>query len=163
MASKINLDRGVIVSRMPLTKGGMYIYMYADTPGEYINEHGNRVAESLAKEVGFDTNRWQREHMKIERLAAAKKKIEAELELINDEIDNTLKEKDGFVIIGLPGGKAIIKNPDGDQVTSQPILVPDAEALLEALTAPEPAPEPKPVARPPLVLKPMEVPAKKGV
>lgn len=164
MTSKIDLDRGVMASRMPLDKGGMYIYMYMDAPGIYLNEHGNKVSESLAKEVGFDINKWHRVQLKNERLAVAKQRIEAELELISDEIDNTLMEKDGFVIIGLPGDKAVVKDPDGNVLTSQPVSIPAAEALLEGLTAPEKsAPEPKPdlVLKNP-VLKAPEVPAKKG-
>lgn len=163
MTSKIDLDRGVVVSRMPLDKGGMYIYMYQDDPGVYLNEHGHPVSEALAKEVGFDIGRWQRMHLKNERMAEAKKKIEAELELISDEIDNTIMEKNGFLIIGLPGDRAVVKDPDGNVLTAQPVSIPAAEALLEGLTAPEKsAPKPDLVLKNP-VLKAPEVLAKKGV
>lgn len=148
MTSKIDLDRGVVVSRMPLDKGGMYIYMYQDDPGIYVNEHGHRIAESLASEVGFDTKRWQKERIKRDRIAQFKSEVEAELELASVERETVVKEAKGFTIVELPGGRGNVKDPDGNLMNIQPISMADAEALLVALTpeAPEPL-NPKPLAK----------------
>jgi hypothetical protein len=138
MSFKIDLDRGVMAMRQPLTKGGVYVYMYLDEPGTYLNEHGHKVSEAFAADVGFNTAHWRKELTKRERLAEAKAKIEAELDMISEEIENTLKEVGGFRIIALANDMAQVKDPDGTVVNHMPIPVADAEVLLAALTGDEP-------------------------
>src|SRR5690554_3858011 len=52
--SKIDLDRGVLIRKHETT--GTTIYMYFDTPGVYLNAHGGKVSEALAKQAGFDVD-----------------------------------------------------------------------------------------------------------
>lgn len=134
MTMAIDLNRGVIATRMPIAKGGMYVYMYVDTPGEYLNEHGHKVSEGLAREVGFDVARWAKERVKRERMLEARKSIEAELEMLSEDTEKVVKEVNGFKIIELVSGSANVLDQSGALMNFQPIPMEDAEVLLKALT-----------------------------
>ena len=143
MAMKINLDRGVVVSRQKVEQGGVYVYMYMDEPGIYLNEHGHKVSESFAASVGLDVAKYAKERIRRDKMAEYKKQVEAELALVDVETEVVLKEVNGFKLIELPAGRANVKDADGELINTTPIPLYDAEVLLKALTETDPDPAPK--------------------
>lgn len=78
----IDYDRPCIIKTDNGTN--MDIFMYKDRPGHYLNAFGKPVSEELARKAGFDVQRYSKQRIRQERLAAATEKVNAELEL-NDE------------------------------------------------------------------------------
>lgn len=132
MSSKIDLNRGVHCTRDRLT--GMYIYMYIDTPGVYLSEHGTPVSEVLAKAAGFDTAKYAKERLRRERSAEFNSKLAAELDMLEHEDDEkVVYTVGGWKVIEVGAGFASVKDPDGNRVTAAPIPVEAAKGLLDKI------------------------------
>ena len=93
---EINLDRGVTQKNLP--DGGPLISMYKDQPGDYFDETGIEVKESVAKQAGFDVKANRIE--KARRILYAQKKAEVDKQLDEAEARSLeeakeLEEKSG--------------------------------------------------------------------
>jgi len=131
----IDLDSGVMLKRHT---SGMYVYMYFDNPGVYLNGFGKEVPEAIAEEAGFNTKLYAKEKLKRERMAEAMSAIEMELELAKEQgTEKVLVEGGGYKVIGLGLGTANVLDEDGNQMNAQPIPVEMAKALFKKLTKPE--------------------------
>lgn len=126
----IDLDRGVMIKRH--TASGVYVYMYMDEPGVYLNAFGKTVPESMAKLVGYDVVNLGKKRLRKERMAAAMTAIDAELNGVeedeNYEALNIIKEGGGFKVIAMPLGNAKVIDENGGEMTPRPI--PQAEAIV---------------------------------
>lgn len=128
---RIDYDRGVMFSQHPTT--GMNIYMYMDTPGVYLNVFENPVHESLAKEAGFDVEKYARARIRQERMAQAKNAIEAELAGVDPDEVKEVKSIGGFKIMDIGLGRHNVLDPDGNTLNSIPLTLEVAEKLAERL------------------------------
>lgn len=129
---KIDYDRGVIISQHKQT--GMDIFMYVDTPGVYLNAFGTPVADKLAKEAGYDVEKFGKERVKRERMKAATDAIEQELAIVNDQgVKTVVEETEGFKIIDIGLGRHFVEDPDGNKLTSVPLPLEQAKVLLRQL------------------------------
>lgn len=144
-AKKIDVDRGVLMKRHAPTN--TQVYMYVDTPGEYLNAFGHKVIDQLAKEAGFKVDILSRGRMKRERMAKFKSEMEAELDLIAEGEQKVIAERDGFKVVELALGNANVLDENDDRMNTVPMPVKQAMALLDAL-APE-AEKPKGKAQKP--------------
>lgn len=138
MAHKIDLDRGAMMKRVMAT--GVDVYMYTDTPGVYLNAFGGVASPELAKEAGYDIEKYGKEKLRRERMDQAMREIEAELNM--DTIERSVhKELKGFKSINIGLGRYIVMDPEGNQLTKQPISREQSELLLEKLVPSDPEPE----------------------
>lgn len=129
----IDYDRGVIIKTH--NASGMDVYMYADTPGVFLNAFGTEVDEKLAKEAGYDVDRLSREKVKRERIAAAAQMIEQELALADKEGQKeVVVERAGFKVIDIGLGRHFVEDPDGNRLTVHALPLEQAKTLLDQLT-----------------------------
>jgi len=136
MREAIDVRRGVNIRRHRAQM--MYIYMYFDDPGVYYNKHGHEVPAALAAEAGFEVEKYAKERYKKQRMAEFKTKLEQELTAAEEApTDTVLAERGGFKLVKLGEKHGKVFDTDGNPMNERPILLADAEALLEAL-APTP-------------------------
>lgn len=111
---------------------GINIYMYVDDPGVYMTYHGHTVPEQLAKEAGFEVDRFAKERLRRERMAAAAKAIEAEL-ADGGVVEEVVAEKGDFKMIHIGLGRYQIVDKDKQVLTEAPLTKELAEGLLDSL------------------------------
>lgn len=136
MANRIiDFDRGVQIQRQNLDNGGMYIYMYIDTPGVYLNAHGKEVPEALAREVGFDVDKHRKARIKREKMSEYMNQVEAELEMLSEAGEEVvLHELGGYKVVQINEDSANVFTTEGDKLNSVALPISKAVALLEKLT-----------------------------
>jgi hypothetical protein len=66
---------------------GSRVVMFLDMPGMYYTEHGDPVEDDGAKAAGFDVAALGRDRSRREKLAEAKKKIDAQYDAEGKKID----------------------------------------------------------------------------
>jgi hypothetical protein len=130
MPGKIDFDRGVIIGKDQAT--GVNVYMYADTPGIYLNVQGLPVTTELAARAGFDIDKYYKARVKRERMAAAKAVIEQELDENNSK-KKVIKERNGWAIVALGFGKHVIEDPDGQSVSERTLTGEEAQVVFDHL------------------------------
>lgn len=138
-ASKIDLDRGVVIRKHPT---GVEVFEYKDDPGVYLNTFGKVVHDDLAKEAGYDTGKQAKAKLRKERMAEALARIEAELADGDGEAGDrkVVNERDGFKVVDIGLGRFIIEDPDGGNLTKQPLTKQEVEVVFGKLV-PEKAPD----------------------
>ena len=154
MAFNINYDRGVMKQIDKVT--GVAVYMYVNDPGRYLNAHGTEVSESLAKAAGYDVTTLAKKRLMKQKMAAAMKAIQAEVELADHDQgpEKQVKaEKDGFKVVDLGVGRFQVEDPDGGVLNSVPLPEPQAMILLQQLTGGAAAEEKKTGGAPTGVVK----------
>lgn len=115
---RIDYNRGVIKRTHPLN--GVAIYMYVDTPGDYLNAFGTTVADKLAKEAGFDVDVLSKQKLKRERLAQAREAIEREIDT-SDVTREMIVERNGFSVTHIGLGRYVVEDPDGTVMNPTPL------------------------------------------
>lgn len=134
MPKNIDVDRGVTIKMHE--KYGMYIYMYKDTPGVYLDTFGKEVPAELAKEAGYDINKLGKSRQYMEKLNVAKAAIAAELEQpAEDAPKKVVKERDGIRVVDMGRGRFLVETDEGP-LTDVPLAEDTAMGLLDTL-APE--------------------------
>lgn len=128
---KIDLNRGVMIQKHGAT--GMDVFMYIDTPGVYLNAHGNPVPEEVAAAAGFDVDGLARERRRRERMSEAQRLIDAE-EGVEAGSRPTLFEVDGYKIVDMNLGRANVVDPDGNVLNARPIPLETAKSLVSSMT-----------------------------
>ncbi len=122
----IDVNRGVMIQKHPSM--GL-VYMYVDTPGEFLNAFGKPVPDAVAKQAHYDVETLGKERLKRERMREAMTAIELELELANTaEEENVLWERGGYRVVGLALGNAIVFDDENNKLT--PIAIPKEAAKL---------------------------------
>lgn len=132
----IDLNRGVTIKIDPNT--GARVYMYKDTPGVFLNDHGSEVDDVLAKSCGFPLKELKKKRLKREALAKASAEIEAEFE--GEEAEQNFKvvreTKDGYKVKQFAFGRCWVFGPDDDKMHDKPLTKAEAYHLLKVLRAP---------------------------
>ena len=137
----IDYDRGVHIRTHHST--GVDVYMYVDTPGVYLSQHGTPVSEDMARQAGFPVDEQVKARELQRRLKAAHEAVYAEMNA-GEAAQKVVEERDGFTIVDIGLGRHVIKSPDGDQLTDIPLPLEQAQAVLAQLVPDEKAP-PEPV------------------
>jgi hypothetical protein len=125
---------------------GVDVYMYLDDPGVYLNAFGSEVDESLAKNAGYDVEKWGKLRKRKELMLKAKNEIEASLALVENAPRKVVKNVKGFKIVDFGLGRYHVEDPDGSTLTRDPVSREVADKLLLALANPpkeETKPEPE--------------------
>lgn len=131
--AKLDLDRGVTIRFHPSNR--MQIAMYDDTPGAYVTQTGDFVAPELARQAGFDVERDIRRKVANERLAAARRQIEAELREEEEIIASALSGKSKMDVRHIGGGQYALFSKEGKQLTKVAMTRADIELLVGAVPA----------------------------
>jgi hypothetical protein len=134
MSTYLDLNRGVITRKHK--KAGMYVHMYRDEPGTYLTDHGKPLPTSIAEAAGFDVAKLQREKLKRERLKKFETEVTAELLLAEEQAEkdrDVIAERQGFRVIALPGGRAIVVDEENERLTISTLTREEALALLDEL------------------------------
>lgn len=127
----INRNRGCTIRFHP---SGFRVIMYKDTPGEYINERGEPMAEKLAEQAGFDVKMLRKERMKRQRMAEYKAKVEAEFATEQEDVETLLSAPEsGLTVKHVGKGKYAIVDDEGVRLTKKPLTKAEAEVLINDL------------------------------
>lgn len=146
MPNIIDLNRGVEIHRHRAS--GMYVYMYIDTPGVYLNHFGKPVDEALAEQAGYEVVRLGKEKLKRERMASAMSAIERELALADSAVAEViLEERGGYKVVQLALGNANIFDDEGNKLNSKPIPEQEARLLLTHMVPVDAKPTTKPIGK----------------
>lgn len=108
-------DRGVCVRLHP---AGLEVLMYIDTPGVYFDARGKNVSGVLAKEAGYDTEKFGRDKVYRDRMAAVDAELRAELEQASEGDKSVVLERDGLRLISIGGGRHYLEDTDGRRLNS---------------------------------------------
>ena len=133
MPLNIDYDRGVIKRIHP---SGAEVYMYRDDPGVFLNAFGKPVTKELAENAGFDIPKYSLARRKKEMLAKAVETIEAELGGDEPGTRKVVLDRDGFHLISIGLGRHILEDPDGNNLTPEP-LTEEEGVILFAEMVPE--------------------------
>lgn len=124
----IDLGAGCIIKKSSFDNPSAFnIVMYRTVPGKYYNEFGYEVTSEAAAEAGFETEHWDMERRKLQRTKEALEAIEEEF---NPELVKPIAERGGFKVIALSMGRAVVKDPDGNQITPTPVTEAQAMKIL---------------------------------
>ncbi len=132
--SEIDVNRGVNIKTDPST--GARVYMYKDTPGVFLNDHGHEVADSLASRCGFPIKELKKQREKREALSRATAEIEAEFEAdqASQKSEKVIKEsEDGYKIVQFAFGRCWVFGPDGDKLHPKPLTKQEAHHLFKVI------------------------------
>ncbi len=132
MASRvIDYDRGV---QIQTHRSGVDVYMYIDDPGVYLNAYGTPVSEQLAKEAGYDTERWSRQKLAKDLIAKAKSEIEAQISGTSGFVQKVVLSAGGFDVVAVNDyGGHVVKAPDGQVLTPYAMPFEACKALLSGV------------------------------
>ena len=123
MGRKMDYNRGVMINQDP--RSGVEVFMYTDTPGIYYNAHGTVVTDELAKAAGYDTEGNAKKKRLSERMAQAMEAIKKELQAEEVEglrpAENIVLERNGFKLLDIGLGRHVVKDPDGNPLTPEPL------------------------------------------
>jgi len=126
----IDYDRGVHIRMHP---SGVEVFMYVDTPGVYLNVHGDPFPSiKFAQEAGFDTETLARQRKIKEGVAEYEAKLRSELDLPISK-RRILKEWEGYKVVELSPGRFQLFGPDDLVLHKDPLPEKEALKLLEAL------------------------------
>lgn len=125
----INFDRGVIFAEDPASK--VNVYMYVDEPGIYRNAFEHIVSDDLARAAGFDVEKYAKDRLYRERMAAAKEAIEVELSKASEVVE--VEERGGFKVLDIGLGRHNVTDPEGRVLNAEPLPKDIASALLKRL------------------------------
>lgn len=135
---KIDLDRGVRLSKDPRT--GMEVYMYLDSPGEYLTPQGSHCPDAVAAAAGYDIESLGKEKIKREKLAEFQRQLDVEF---SGEADRTvLAERGDFKLVEVGTNGNVIITDNDKSLTALPMPRSLGEELFEKL-APAPAKQAK--------------------
>lgn len=127
--AKLDLDRGVEIRFHPANR--MQVAMYLDSPGAYYTQTGEPIAAELARQAGFNVERDIRRKVANERLAAARRQIEAELRAEEDVIAQAFSDKSKMDVRHVGGGQyALFSKVDGKRLTRVAMTKADVEIML---------------------------------
>lgn len=135
----IDYDRGVLIMTHPDT--GIDVFMYIDQPGVYLTAHGHPIADKIAKESGYDVEKFAREKLRNERRAKAHDLIDKELESETDVVEKEVEKKGGFTLVSIGLGRHHLKDAEGQQITAHALTLEQGKKLLAAMAIEEKAPE----------------------
>lgn len=132
---KIDYDRGVIINTHSPT--GMDVFMYVDDPGVYLNAHGGSVSMGIAKEAGYDVDKLEKHRAMKSRKAQAAQMIEAEFADEKDQVEEVIKERNGYSVVSTGLGRHHVLDPDKNRLNAHPLSIEVAMKLLDGMAGPE--------------------------
>lgn len=130
----IDYDRGVIINTHKTY--GMDVFMYVDDPGKFLNAHGRPVSDEIAGEAGYDVEKLAKDRTKKERKEQAMAMIDAELADDKDVKEEIVEERNGYKIITTGLGRHHVVDPDGNRLTSFPLMLEAAQKLMNGMAGP---------------------------
>lgn len=135
---KIDYDRGVLIMTHPQT--GIDVFMYLDEPGVYLTAHAHPIAEQLAKEAGYDVEKYAKEKVRNERRAHANALIDKELDSETDVVEKVVEQKGSFTLVSIGLGRHHLKDGEGNQITAHALTEEQGKKLLDAMVLSEAPP-----------------------
>lgn len=130
----IDYDRGVIINTHQLS--GMDVFMYIDDPGKYLTAHSVAVSETIAKEAGYDVEKFSKDRVKKSRKEQALELIDAELADDKDVREEVVGERNGFKLVTTGLGRHHVVDPDGNRVNPMPMAEESAKKLFNGMAGP---------------------------
>lgn len=135
---KIDYDRGVIIQTEPGT--GMDVFMYVDSPGQFLTAHGNPVPDNIAANAGYDIEKLGKERLRRQRKAEANAIIDKELNNDSEVSEKDVKEFEGWKVVSIGLGRHNVKDPEGNVLNAMPLPKESAMKLFEAMSGYEKKP-----------------------
>lgn len=127
--SNINRSRGCTIK---MHSSGFRVVMYKDDPGVYYDERGEEIADTFAKQAGFDVEDLGRQRRKKQRLAHYQAQVEEEFATDQEDTERLLSTNAaGLEVKHVGGGKYAILDGEGDRLTKKPLTKDEAQQLIE--------------------------------
>lgn len=133
---KIDYDRGVIIMTEPGT--GMDVFMYVDSPGNFLTAHNIAVPEEIAAKAGYDTVKLGKERLRRERIKKASDIIDAEFADDSTTEEQVVQEHEGFKLVTIGLGRFNVKDVDDNVLNATPLAEETASKLFKAMSGFEP-------------------------
>jgi hypothetical protein len=112
----------------------MYIHMYIDKPGYYLNEHGREVPSSLAAQAGFDVAKFNRERIVRERMIAFQGEVIKQLDADEESEVEILAEGGGYKVVAVSKDAANVYDEFGSKLNGNVLPRSAAMNLFQGLT-----------------------------
>lgn len=138
MAFNIDYNRGVVIQQDKAT--GINVYMYINEPGVYLSAHGTPVSQDLARAAGYDVVELGKKKQMFERMKAAQDAIRAEFEGQVGNVSKVVIERQGFTVKDIGLGRFKVYDPDGAELTKDPLSMELATAVFDQLVPLEASP-----------------------
>jgi hypothetical protein len=130
----IDVDAGYSIKELP---DGTRIFMHKAHPGTYLNASGEEISEAIAKQAGFDTERYRRERTRSDKMAEAQAVIEQELTAHQATPEaSVVAERNGYRLLDVGYSRFQVTLDDGTPVTPKAVTLPLARSIFAKL-APE--------------------------
>ena len=127
----IDADCGVTIRRHP---SGIWLNMYKDEPGVFLNDYGEPVNNQLAAEAGFDVAKLKKLKERQERIAAAIADIDKEYEAQPGAV---VERHGDFAMVTLGKNRYNILDVDGKVLNEAPLSRKEAERIITMMVAGE--------------------------
>jgi hypothetical protein len=128
----LDADKGLSIRRHEGTD--QQLFMYKTEPGLYLNAFGNEVSEKIAREAGFDVEKFSRQRLRSERLADAAAIVDAEMAQADNKEAVKIAEHGGFAIMDVGFNRFVLETSEGDRVTPRAVTLAVAQSLLSKLS-----------------------------
>lgn len=128
---KVDYDRGAIIMSHP--GSGMDVFMYVDTPGEYLDAHLNSVPDTIAGEAGYKVEQLAKERLRRHRKAQANAIIDQELADESDVEEVVVDSRNDFILVSSGLGRHNVKDHDGNVLNAHPLTKESAQKLFNAM------------------------------
>ena len=131
----IQVDEGYSISELA---DGARVFMHKKHPGIYLNVHGHEVSEAVARQAGFDVERYRREALKRDKMAEASAIIEAELTQQVTPEATVIEERGGYKLVDVGYSRFVI-TLDEEPVTPKAVTLSLAKSIMAKLAPAEAA------------------------
>lgn len=131
----VDYDRGALIKTHPGT--GMDVFMYVDTPGEYLTAHLKSVPDVIAKEAGYDVDHLAKERLRRSRKAQASAIIDKELSDDANTEEECVDVRNDFRLVSIGMGRYNVKDPDSNLLNAHPLPKESAVRLFNAMAGDE--------------------------
>jgi len=128
----LDSDKGLSIRRHAGTD--QQLFMYKTEPGIYLNAFGIEVSEKIAREAGFDVEKFRRARLRADKLSEAAAIVDAELAQADKIEAVKIAEQGGFALIDVGYNRFIIETTEGDRVTPKAMTRHAATAIFAKLT-----------------------------
>lgn len=108
---------------------GARIFMYIDAPGEYLDQHARPVPEAMAKEAGFQVDRYRKQRIFNKERAKFEDALKAQLQ-VSDQVE-VYKEEGDLKILHYPETGVAYIEREGVRLNDTPIPLSTAVILFD--------------------------------
>lgn len=131
----IDYDRGVLIRTEPLS--GVDVFMYVDSPGIYLNAHGNTIPPNFAAKAGYDIDADAKKKLIMDRMRLAKEAIEKDVNGVDPSTQEVKQLDGGYSLLGIGLGRWLLRDPEQNVLTQTAMTEEQATQIANMLVQAE--------------------------